>query len=235
MKGDTSMIRKSAKHKLLRRRYKHYAAALAGAAIMAGSLHGIPFAKAAAAETPATSAATEQTAPLHKKPITETDTTVTDPAKTPDQGDATNKNTVTTPDQQNKNKDDRHTDQDRRDKQDKQDRHDKMDRRDARYDHDRYQHERWADRRQSFRQRMAWYNASQNKIEIPNTAANPVDIVMSAANDLGFDVNSDTFTLLSQSGSQSIVRVVHNGTNYDITVNQSPNGNVIISSVAQTS
>ena len=48
------MERKTAKRKLLRRKYKRYVAAVAGAAVMAGAvLPGIPVAKAAASERPA--------------------------------------------------------------------------------------------------------------------------------------------------------------------------------------
>jgi len=42
--------RKSARHKLLRRKYKRYAAAVAGAAIISGALAGMPVSKAIAAE-----------------------------------------------------------------------------------------------------------------------------------------------------------------------------------------
>jgi hypothetical protein len=228
--GGTYMLKKLAKRKMLRRKYKHYAAALAGAAIMAGTtLHGIPFARAAAADKPSTSpsAATEQTTLINKntkKPLVETDTTVTDPSATPDQDDNSDNNTVATPDQHDKNKDDRHNDREQRDKRDQ--RHD-------RYDQERYKHERWADREQAFDQRMAWYNDSLNKIQLYNDNANPVDIVMTAADGLGFDVNNDTFSLMSQSGSQSIVRVVHNGNNYDITVDHLSNGSWLVSLVNQ--
>lgn len=47
------MEKKSTRRKLLRRKYKRYAAAVAGAAIISGAaLHGIPAAKAHAAENP---------------------------------------------------------------------------------------------------------------------------------------------------------------------------------------
>lgn len=203
------MEKKLAKRKKIHRRYKHYAAALAGAAIMAGTtLHGLPIAKAAVAEKPSTvpPITTSQTTLINKnlkKPIVEPDTTVTDPVAAPDQND--------------KNKDAR----ERRDKWD------------DRYHHERYEHERWANRDHSFVQRMAWYNDSLNKIQIYIDNANPINIVMTAAEVLGFDANTDTFSLISQSGSQSIVRVVHNGNYYDITVDHLSNGNWLISFVNQ--
>lgn len=50
------MDKKSLKSKLLRRKYKRYAAAVAGAAIMAGvALPGLPIVSAASAESPITS------------------------------------------------------------------------------------------------------------------------------------------------------------------------------------
>ena len=217
------MEKKLAKRKKTRRKY---AAALAGAAIMAGtSLHGIPVAGAAAANNPsiAPPVTTEQAALLDKtikKPIIENDTNVTDPVVIPDQGDKSANDKVATPDKGDKNKDDRAQ-------------KDKRDQKDNRYNHERHQHERWADRGQALYQRIAWYNDSSNKIQINIVNANPVDIVRAAADGLGFDVNNDTFTLLSQSGSQSIVRVVHKGNNYDITVDQLSNNNWRVSFVNQ--
>jgi hypothetical protein len=63
------MERKSAKRKMLRRKYKHYAAAVASAAILTGAaLPGIPVAKALAAEGITTSPpiSSEQTTMVNK-------------------------------------------------------------------------------------------------------------------------------------------------------------------------
>lgn len=201
------MEKKLAKRKMLRRKYKHMAAALAGVAIMAGTaMHG---GSAEAATKPIIPpVTTEQTTTVDKDakaPVAEPSTTATDPVAKPDQAD---KNA-------DKNKDDQHGDRDRGDKWDKKDR----------YDHKQYEHERWADRGQAFDQRMGWYNDSSNKIQIYYNNASPIDIVMAAADNLGFDVNNDTFTLISQNGSHSIVRALHNGNNYDITVDHLSNGN----------
>jgi hypothetical protein len=213
------MEKKLAKRLTRRRKYKHYAAALAGAAIMAGtSLHGLHFTKVSAAENPSASptVTSGQTTLIDKdakKLLDETDLSANSSAN----GDSDN-NTVATPDQRDKNKDDQHADRERGDKRDG-------------YDHSRYEHERWADRGEAFDQRIAWYNDSVNKIQIYNDTASPVDIVMAAATDLGFDVNNDTFTLISQSGSQSVVNVVHNGDNYNVAVDHLANGNWTVSSV----
>jgi hypothetical protein len=111
----------------------------------------------------------------------------------------------------------------------------KQDQRDTNRDkhNDRYTHEKWFNRGETFAHRMKWYNDSSNKIQIFNNNANAVDIVMAASSDLGFDVNNDTFTLVSHSGSQSVVNVVHNGDNYNVAVNQLANGNWLVSSVNQ--
>lgn len=223
------MEKKLGKRMMLRRKYKRYAAALAGAAIMAGTtLHGIPVAKAAATETPAPapSVAGDPTTPIDKdakKPITDPDTTVTDPAGTANQEDSSDNKTVSAPGQRD-NRDDRQNDQERWDKGDRA--HGRY-----HYDHERYKHERWADRGYAFDLRIEWYNDSANKIQMYYTDANPVDIVIAAADILGFDPNEDAFSLLSQMGSQSIVRVVHNGNNYDVTVQSLADGNWLISFV----
>ncbi len=213
------MEKKLAKRKMLRRKYKHYAAAFAGAAIMAGAtFHGIPVVRAAAADKPATSspATTEQT-PLNR------DNTVADSSVSPNQGNNANNNPVTTPDHRGNNQNNQnHGNTADRDHQ-----------QNNRYNHERYKNERWADHGQAFGQRIAWYNNSQNKIQFYNDTTNPVDIVLAVANDLGFDVNNDTFNLLSQSGSHSIVRAIHNGTYYDITIDHLANGNWLVSSVNQ--
>lgn len=109
----------------------------------------------------------------------------------------------------------------------------KRDQRDTNKDKrdDRYAHEKWFDRSEKFSHRMQWYNDSQNKIKIFINNASAVDIVMAAAPNLGFDVKNDTFTLISHSGSQSVVSVVHNGENYNITVDHLANGNWLVSSV----
>jgi hypothetical protein len=200
------MEKKLARRKMLRRKYKRYAAALAGVTIMAGaSLHGIP--SVSAAENPSTSpnVTTEQTTQINKdanKQLVKNDAAATDPLANQDQRDT-----------------------------DKAKRHDVRDQGDKR--DERYAHEKWSDRGETFAHRMQWYNDSLNKIQIFNNNANAVDIVKAAATDLGFDVNNDSFTLMSQSGSQSVVSVVHNGNNYNVTVDQLANGNWLVSSVNQ--
>lgn len=96
---------------------------------------------------------------------------------------------------------------------------------------DRYTHEKWFDRGETFAHRMKWYNDSQHKIKIYINNASAVDIVMSAAPNLGFDVNSDTFTLISREGSRSVVSVNHNGETYNITVDHLSNGDWLVSAV----
>ena len=195
-----------AKHKMHRRHYKRFAAALAGTAIMAGTtLSGIPLAKAAAAEKPfmPPPVITEQTASTDKN----IENPVTDPAVNQDK--------------QDKDTDLRHNERDR-DRYDNRERH-------------RYDHERWMNRHYPFHMRIAWYNDSLNKIQLYNNAASPIDIVKTAAPTLGFDPDNDSFILISQDVSQSVVRVTHNGNSYDITIEALGNGNWLISLVNQVS
>jgi hypothetical protein len=219
------MEKKLAKRKMLRRKYKHYAAAFAGAAIMAGAtFHGIPVVRAAAADKPAASspATTEQ------MPLNNSDTNAGNSAATPDQRNSSDNNSVTTSDHRDNNNTNNNN-------QNISNKGDKDHQQNNRYNHDRYKNERWADHGQAFGRRIAWYNDSQNKIQFYNATANPVDIVLAVADDLGFDVNNDTFNLLNQNGPHSIVRAVHNGANYDITIDHLANGNWLVSSVTQSS
>lgn len=198
------MEKKLSKRKMLSRK----AAALAGVTIMAGaSLHGIALPKASAAENPSTSppAITDQTTQTKKdvkKPLPETDVSAADPSAKQNQLDK---------DKGRGNDSDKDRDKDKRD--------------------DRYRHEKWFDRDKPFAHRMRWYNDSHNKINIYIDNASAVNIVMAAAPNLGFDAYNDTFTLISHSGSQSVVRVDHNGVSYNITVDRLANGNWLVSSV----
>lgn len=201
------MKNKSAKHKMHRRHYKRFAAALAGAAIVAGTaLPGIPLAKAAAAEKPFTPppVVAEQTALRDKN----AENPVTEPAVNQDQ--------------QARDTDTRHDERDGRDRQDIR-------------EHHRYEHERWFNRHHPFPMRIAWYNDSVDKIQIYNNTASPVEIVKAAAPTLGFDAVNDTFTLINQDASQFVVRVTHNGNSYDITIEALGNGNWLISLINQVS
>lgn len=198
-----------------RRRFKRFAAGLASAAILAGaSLHGIPVVRAAAADNAsgAPSVTATQTAQVDK-----------DANKTIDPNNAATNQAV--------NQDtDKTADNDRRDEH-------RDNRNYERYRHkwgDRYAHERWwYDRSESLAHRIEWYNNSLNKIQVSEADASPVDIVKAAASVLGFDADNDSFMLTSQNGSQSIVTIVHNGTSYNVTVDQLANGNWLVSFINQ--
>lgn len=66
---------------------------------------------------------------------------------------------------------------------------------------------------------MEMYQNWQNSNQIDGSIENPVDVVMSVADVLGFDVNTDTFNLISQDSVQAVVQVIHNGNIYNIIVN----------------
>lgn len=191
------MEKRLGKRKLLRRKYKHYVAALAGAAIMAGALHGAPLAKVSAAENPGSSPGVTVGQGLLANPASPNPMVLTDPSTEKLGGHFKDK-----------------------DKFERSHRKDKWEQR-----HDRHRFEWW----RAFAHRMERYNERVNKIQIANGMSNPVDIVRLVATDLGFNVYKDTFTLLSQNGTQSIVTVIHHGHSYNITVDQLSNGHWRIS------
>lgn len=185
-----------------RKMLRRNAAALAGVTIMAGAtLHGMTLPKASAAEDPSTSL------PITTEQAAQSNKNI---KKTIPETDVSAKDTSAKQDLGDKYRD-KNRDKDTRD--------------------ERYTHEKWFDRGEKFSHRMKWYNDSQNKIKVFINNGSALNIVMAAAPNLGFDVNNDTFTLISRSGSQSIVNVVHNGENYNVTVNQLANGNWLVSSV----
>lgn len=216
------MEKKLAKRKTTRRKYKHYVAALAGAAIMAGvTFHGgMPLAKVSAAESTSTSSpVTAGQGPI-VNPDTQQPIVQADPVA---EGQVTNTDRHDKEDNKDKNGDkDKHGDQDRRQEQWNR-RH--RDDGGAWYHRDRFE------RRAAFMHRMERYNARLDKIHISYDTTNPVDIVRSAATELGFDVNNDTFTLLNQTGTQSIITVIHNGNSYNVTVDHLANNDWRISVV----
>jgi hypothetical protein len=59
----------------------------------------------------------------------------------------------------------------------------------------------------------------------------PVEVVKSAANELGFDAANDTFSLASENHNSSIVQVIDDGNDYNVNLVRSANGQWIISSV----
>lgn len=110
-------------------------------------------------------------------------------------------------------KDEHHDwDKDRNPRDDRDQGHDK-DWRDGGRDN----HYRWD--RLAFRRHVDMYREwlLANRAAVINQ--NPVTVVMSAANVLGFDVNTDTFTLMSQNAYQAVVQVFHAGETFSITLN----------------
>lgn len=64
-----------------------------------------------------------------------------------------------------------------------------------------------------------------------NNKQTPVEVVKSAANELGFDVTNDTFTLASKNHDSAVVQVMHDENDYNVNLVRSDNGQWIISSV----
>lgn len=84
-------------------------------------------------------------------------------------------------------------------------------------DGDRANYRRWD--RGAFNRHMAMYREWLMAHQAAVVDQSPVTAVMSAAGVLGFDVNSDTFTLVSQNASQAVVQVTHDGGTFSITLN----------------
>lgn len=62
-------------------------------------------------------------------------------------------------------------------------------------------------------------------------ASSPVDTVVGASEILGFNPKVDTFTLISETPSLAVVRVVHNGISFNITLEPSLGSSWEISSM----
>lgn len=208
------MEKRVARRKMLRRKYKHYVAALAGAAIMAGATwHGTPITKASAAEN----ATTPSPVIVGQGPLVAEDSQSPVIQADPAPRDVKDKD-------DNKGKDN-----DRQ--RERLDKRDWSDERFERFRHHHHHHRDRFERWSAFVHRMERYNEQMDKIQIVGNLVNPVEVVRLAAPEIGFDVTNDTFTLLSQSGTQSIVTVIHNGNSYNVTVDQLANGNWRVSVV----
>jgi len=59
----------------------------------------------------------------------------------------------------------------------------------------------------------------------------PVDTVIGASEILGFNPKADTFTIISETPSLSVVRVVHNGISFNVTLEPSFGGSWTISTM----
>ena len=59
----------------------------------------------------------------------------------------------------------------------------------------------------------------------------PVAVVIGASEILGFNPKIDTFTLIRQDTFRATVQVTHNGTNFDISLEASPDGSWMISAM----
>jgi multidrug efflux pump subunit AcrB len=64
-----------------------------------------------------------------------------------------------------------------------------------------------------------------------NNKQTPVEVVQSDASELGFDTNNDTFTLVSENQNTSVVQVLHDGNDYNVTLVRSDNGQWLVSSM----
>ena len=118
-------------------------------------------------------------------------------------------------DKDRRNTNDQHVDKDRRNTNDQH--HDMFSNHGPRGKHDRFSRRDMAERMEKYLEYLA-----QNQIS--NIGNSPVEVVMTAANIFGFDVNNDIFTLVSQSNTEAVVQVTHDGIVYSLTLVPSFNG-----------
>lgn len=110
-------------------------------------------------------------------------------------------------------------------------RHDRNNDRDDQ-DHYYYKHHYYRLGKSDFaRYHMEIYRDWQSRNQIDTSIENPVDVVMSVADVLGFDTNNDTFNLISQNDLQAVVQVIHNGNTYNITVDHPSDSSWIVTSM----
>lgn len=64
-----------------------------------------------------------------------------------------------------------------------------------------------------------------------SSKATPVDAVIGAAEFLGFNPKTDTFTLVNETPSLAVVRVVHNGISFNVTLEPSVSSSWTVSSM----
>jgi hypothetical protein len=63
--------------------------------------------------------------------------------------------------------------------------------------------------------------ARYNQMNSEYENQNPVKVVKASANEMGFDVNNDIFTLESEGAATAVVNVVHGDTSYTVTLERS--------------
>jgi len=63
-----------------------------------------------------------------------------------------------------------------------------------------------------------------NQMHGEHGTQSPLKVVKASANKMGFDVKSDSFTLVSETTTAAVVNVVHDDTSYNVTLERSKGG-----------
>jgi uncharacterized protein YkwD len=73
---------------------------------------------------------------------------------------------------------------------------------------------------------------SNKSINTSNSKQDPIEVVKASASRLGFNATSDKFTLITKNSTTAVVKVIHNGTAYNVILqSKGNNGSWVISSV----
>lgn len=92
-------------------------------------------------------------------------------------------------------------------------------------DHDQYSHHFHHIRMMNFaHHHMEIYRQWLENNQIDVSIDDPVAVVKTVADVLGFDADNDDFSLLNQNDSPAIVQVIHNRNTYHVTVERRWNG-----------
>ncbi|WP_312560292.1 hypothetical protein [Anaerospora sp.] len=190
-------MEKTSTRRKLRRKYKRYAAAVAGAAILTGAaLPGVPVAKALAAENPYTpSNKTEQTTMIDKDTQKPVKKVVAEKESTKDRRDYR----------------DSWRDRDR-------------DRNNGWHEH-KYswpsadENQGWYENGRIYYRSDNYRNYSSDRYGYSHYLSSPVDAVKASAANYGFSRYNDSFTTISQSTNSATVQVTKNSTGKRFLVN----------------
>lgn len=76
-----------------------------------------------------------------------------------------------------------------------------------------------------------YYNYGGTYANTAKSTQDPVMVVKAASHDLGFNADTDKYTLVSKNTTSAIVKVVHNGKNYNVILQSRSDGSWKITSV----
>ena len=97
---------------------------------------------------------------------------------------------------------------------------------DQKYDH-HHRHDKFNKAAMEIRVKLCHYR--HNNEEFNNQI--PVEVVKACADELGFDAQNDTFILVGEKHDTSVVKVIHDGYSYYVTLVHSDHGHWVVYSM----